>query len=525
MTLPVNQSPAATLYCPQHIQACLSNFRAPTHIYFNTKTKCFGLSQNSCPDIDNLVGTLPAIYPEWLGDRAFTATHNLRFAYVGGAMARGIASAELVIALGKIGCMGFFGSAGLPIEKTEQAIVQIKQALDPMGASWGVNLIHTPATPHEENALIDLYLHHGVTRVSAAAFMGSNKALTRFVCKGLYRDEQGLVQRRHYIFPKVSRPEVAQHFLQSPPADMLQQMVNEGAISANEAQMVSEIPLAEDLTVESDSGGHTDGRPLNALFGAIVHVRDQLQQQFNFAKPVRLGAAGGLGDPASIAAAYALGAAYVLLGSVHQSALESGLSNQAKGLLAHADIADTIICPSADMFEIGGKVQVLKKGTMMGVRGNRLWEIYNRYSSLEAIPTKIVSEIEKTIFRQSLSAIWQATEAFFTAIDPQEISRAEQSPKYKMALLFRWYLGNSSKWALQGEPNRQLDYQIWCGPAMGTFNRWTQGSFLQDPANRRIDQIALNLLEGAALHTRAQQLKTYGLAACTGRYQAQPICL
>ena len=80
-----------------------------------------------------------------------------------------------------------------------------------------------------------------------------------------------------------------------------------------------------------------------------------------------------------------------------------------------------------------------------------------------------------------------------------------------MALLFRWYLGSSSHWAIEGNSERQLDYQIWCGPAMGAFNDWVKGSFLEAPANRSVVQIALNLLEGAAVLTRAQQLRVMGV--------------
>lgn len=41
------------------------------------------------------VATLPPLYPEWLGDRGFCAVHGVRFAYIAGAMARGIASIEI----------------------------------------------------------------------------------------------------------------------------------------------------------------------------------------------------------------------------------------------------------------------------------------------------------------------------------------------------------------------------------------------------------------------------------------------
>ena len=45
------------------------------------------------------LGILPALYPEWLGDRAFLERHGLRFPYVAGAMARGIASEAQTLSL------------------------------------------------------------------------------------------------------------------------------------------------------------------------------------------------------------------------------------------------------------------------------------------------------------------------------------------------------------------------------------------------------------------------------------------
>ena len=80
-----------------------------------------------------------------------------------------------------------------------------------------------------------------------------------------------------------------------------------------------------------------------------------------------------------------------------------------------------------------------------------------------------------------------------------------------MALLFRSYLGQSSRWAIAGEQPRRMDYQIWCGPAMGAFNSWVSGSFLEAPEERRVVQVARNLLEGAAVITRAQQFRSYGV--------------
>jgi hypothetical protein len=80
-----------------------------------------------------------------------------------------------------------------------------------------------------------------------------------------------------------------------------------------------------------------------------------------------------------------------------------------------------------------------------------------------------------------------------------------------MALVFRWYLGLSSRWANAGEPTRQLDYQVWCGPAMGAFNEWVKGSVLEPPAHRTVVGVALNLLYGACVHLRRQAVRQQGV--------------
>jgi hypothetical protein len=57
---------------------------------------------------------------------------------------------------------------------------------------------------------------------------------------------------------------------------------------------------------------------------------------------------------------------------------------------------------------------------------------------------------------------------------------------------------------------------------MGSFNAWVKGTFLQEPENRTVVQIALNLLEGAAAITRAQQLRSYGVAVPESSFDFRP---
>jgi PfaD family protein len=272
------------------------------------------------------------------------------------------------------------------------------------------------------------------------------------------------------------------------------------------------VPVAEDITVEADSGGHTDNRPLVALFPRILALGHECSARFHYSRPIRVGAAGGLGTPGAVAAAFALGAAYVVTGSVNQVAAEAGLSDDAKALLAEADVADVIMAPAADMFEQGVKLQVLRRGTMFAGRAQLLYDAYRSHTSLDEISAHLRERLEREVFRAPLTQIWQETEQFWRDRDEAEIAKAEADPKHKMALVFRWYLGKSSRWAIAGETSRRADYQIWCGPALGAFNRWTAGSFLATPANRTVVQIALNLLEGAVVMTRAHQARCYGVA-------------
>ena len=475
------------------------------------------------------LAVLPALFPEWLGDRGFCEVHGTRFPYVTGAMARGIATARMVIEVSRAGMLGFFGSAGLSIDEVRDALVKLTRELGDRTA-WGCNLIHSPDDPELEDQLVDLFLRHSVTRVSASAFMRLSKSVVRYAFSGVRVDPNGQIIRPNHVFAKVSRREVARHFMAPPPPEMLADLVQSGGLTQDEAHLANRLPVAEDITAESDSGGHTDNRPLGPLFESLSQLRQEIAGKYDLLRSIRIGAAGGLGTPHAVAGAFALGAAYVLTGSINQSAVEAGVSVRAKEMLAQADIADVTLAPSADMFELGVKVQVLKHGTLFASRATTLYELYRSYSSIDDIPKNRRDQVESQIFRHSIEEIWRDTRAFWNARSPKEVSRAESESKHKMALIFRWYLGQSSRWPIVGEPTRDVDFQLWCGPSMGAFNTWVRGSFLEPPPNRTVVQIARNLLEGAAAITRAHQLRTYGLDVpeCCFRFQPRvledPLC-
>ncbi len=452
---------------------------------------------------------LPAINPNEMGDPDFCKAHNVNAAYVAGAMANGIGSAEICIAMGKAGMLGFFGAGGLHPRKVKEAIDKIQNELG--DRPYGFNLLHNPFEPSIEEATVEMYLDHGITRVSASAYLGLTSYLLNYRLKGLRRNESGKVVAKNHIFAKLSRSEVARQFMAPAPLNMVNELLKNGKITAEEAELSQFVPVAEDITAEADSGGHTDNRPLVTLLPTFINLRDRAMKQYGYSSRIRVGASGGISTPQSVQAAFAMGASYVMTGSINQAAVEAGTSDFVKEALTKVEPHDVIMAPAADMFEMGVKLQVLKKGSMFAMRAQKLYNLYQSHSDIDKIPEIERIKIEKQIFQKSLIEVWDETKSFFQDRDPSQLVKAAKDPKHKMALIFRWYLGKSSLWAISGEPSRRMDYQVWAGPAQGAYNEWVRGTEFEDAKNRTVVSIAHKLLSGAAILVRLQTLKQAGV--------------
>jgi trans-AT polyketide synthase/acyltransferase/oxidoreductase domain-containing protein len=457
----------------------------------------------------NVIAYSAPFSPASFGDPSFLERFDLKYPLYGGAMANGISSVELVTALGRSGFMGSFGAGGLLPGAVETAILKLKDALD--GKPYAFNLLNSPFEPDLEEQTVGLYLKHDVRLVEASAYLNVTRNLAHYRAAGLSLNEDGTTAIANRIIAKVSRKEVAVKFLEPASQDMLNSLYEEGKITAEQARLALLVPVADAITVEADSGGHTDNRPLVAVLPAIIRLRDQVQVKWNYPEPVHIGAAGGIATPESALAAFMMGAAYVATGSINQACVESGASEHTRKLLGQAEMTDVAMAPASDMFEMGVRVQVLKRGTMFAMRAQKLFELYSRYESLEDIPAQEREKLESTVFKMSLDDVWKECLKFFTVRDPGQIERAEKNPKTKMALVFRWYLGLSSRWSSLGEPGREMDYQVWCGPAMGAFNDWTRGTYLESTENRKIADVSLKILEGAAYLYRLHILESQGV--------------
>ncbi|HEY0700981.1 MAG TPA: PfaD family polyunsaturated fatty acid/polyketide biosynthesis protein [Micromonospora sp.] len=444
-----------------------------------------------------------------IGSEAFRRAYGVRHAYVAGSMYRGIASKELVERMARAGMLAFVGTGGMRPSEVRDAIDHLRRRL-PAGTTYGMNLLHSPGEPEREEEQVDLFCANGVTLVEASAFLNVTPSLVRYRLTGLRRDDDGRVRAANRIVAKVSRPEVATAFLSPAPRRTVEALLGAGRVTAEQATLAAEIPMCDDLTVEADSGGHTDSGVAYTLMPVVLRLRDEQRRRHGYPHLVRIGAAGGIGTPEAAAAALMLGADYLVTGSINQCTVESGASEPVKALLQRMNVHDTAYAPAGDMFEVGSRVQVLRRGVFFPARANKLYSLYQQYDSLEAIDATTRQQLEQRYFKRTFDEVWAEVRRYRSA---EEVARAEASPKHRMLLVFKWYFAYSNQLALDGDEENTVDFQVHCGPALGAFNQWVIGTPLESWRNRHVDDIGHRLMTGTAdlLDRRLRELCGAGL--------------
>jgi trans-AT polyketide synthase/acyltransferase/oxidoreductase domain-containing protein len=469
-----------------------------------------------------VVGAEAASSAQCLGSQAFRDRYGLKYAYVAGAMYRGTASPALVARMGRAGMIGYLGTGGLSLTKIETAIQTLQTQLAP-DEPYGLNLLADYNVPAAERATIDLYLRYGVRCIEAAAFTQITPALAMFRIKGLHRDTAGNIRCAHHVLAKVSRLEVAEAFMSPPPAHLVAALRQEGMITAEQAAMALHVPMSHDICVEADSGGHSDGGIPTILLPAMQQARQSLSNRYSYAEPLCMGLAGGIGTPASAAAAFAMGADFILTGSINQCTVESGATDIVKTMLQQAGIHDMAYAPAGDMFEFGARVQVLKKSVLFPMRANKLYALYGHYECLEDIPAEVRAQLERSFFKRSLTDVWEETLRHLHAGGrARDIALALANPKVRMAHVFRWYFAYSTGLAFSGSSEDLVNYQVHTGPALGAFNQWVKGTDLEPWAKRHVDSIAVALMNATAQYLRAGFDQTRNLSRKRPGHESPP---
>ncbi|UUA73390.1 PfaD family polyunsaturated fatty acid/polyketide biosynthesis protein [Cellvibrio sp. QJXJ] len=434
-----------------------------------------------------------SVLPEGLGSKSFQRDYGIKYSYLSGAMYKGIASTDLVIAMGKAGLMGYLGAGGLRMGDLENAILTIKSALN-NNESYGINLLCNTDHPDVEMRTIELFLEHSVKFIEAAAFMRVTPSLVRFRLSGLKKTADGKIVAAHKILAKISRPEVAEGFMRPAPQKIVDKLLAAGHITSEQAELAKLIPVAQDICVEADSGGHTDQGNPYVLMPAIQKLRDRIIAEQGYREEIRVGAAGGIGTPQSAAAAFMMRADFIMTGSINQCTVEAGTSDTVKDILQEINVQDTGYAPAGDMFELGAKVQVVKQGLLFATRANKLYDLYMRHDGLDDLDERTSLQIQEKYFKKSFDDVWEETKAYYRRVDPSKVDENKINPKQKMALIFRWYFVHSTRLAMNGDSEQKVDYQIHCGPALGAFNQWVRDTELNSWRNRKVADIAEKIM-------------------------------
>ncbi len=341
------------------------------------------------------------ITAERLGDAKFKRDYGIKYAYIVGGMYKGIASQEIVVAMGRSGFIGYLGTGGLRFNEIESAIRYIQSELKD-GQAYGMNLLCHLDQPEIEEQTVDLFLKYGIRYVEAAAYMQITPSLVRYRLTGLRRTNDGIIEIPHSILAKVSRPEVATAFMQPAPEQIVNKLLENGQLSKSEAELGSYIPMSTEICVEADSGGHTDQEVAYALMPVMHRLRDEFMAKYRYTHPIRVGAAGGIGTPEAAAAAFILGADFILTGSINQCTVEAGTSDAVEDILQMINVQNTAYAPAGDMFDLGAKVQVVREGLFFPSRANKLYELYKMYNALDEIDEKTGNKYRKNILGDRL---------------------------------------------------------------------------------------------------------------------------
>lgn len=185
-----------------------------------------------------------------------------------------------------------------------------------------------------------------------------------------------------------------------------------------------------------------------------------------------------------------MGADFIMTGSINQCTVEAATSGFVKEMLSETEICDTAYAPSETLFEFGTKVQVLKKGTLFPVRANKLFQIYQQYESLSEIDEETKIQLENVYFNKTFDEIYES----IIEKQPNLAQKAERNQKYKMLLLFKWYLQRGCLLALEEEEEQKVNFQVHCGPSLGAFNHWVKGTELESWRNRHVDDIGEKMM-------------------------------
>ena len=429
-----------------------------------------------------------------LGSADFIRAYNLKYAYVLGEMGKGISGVDLVNSAASHGLLAFYGSNGMSVEDVENAANRLSNNYKGETA-YGFGISYDYKDVDREKKLIDIYLKYGVKVVEATEYSTVTKALVKYRLKGLSKMGDGNIAENNTILLKTRRTDTAKMFMSPAPQRVVDVLLEEGEITKEQAEMSRTIPMCRDICAMADGGGYTGLGNMFVILPAFTALRQIMMEQNGYTGSIRIGAGGGIGAPQAAAAAFLMGADFIMTGSINQCTKESDTSDAVKELLLEADVQDMGYINTFDDFDADGRIQVLKRGTLFKARADKFYHIYCNADS-KPIESDVKKQIEDRYLGRTFEEVFEELKAS-GKLTSEEANQALCNSKIMLRNAAEWYLDKSVEWAKKDDKSHQADYMIMCGSAMGAFNMWAKGTELEQYENRTVGNVADAIMKNA----------------------------
>jgi trans-AT polyketide synthase/acyltransferase/oxidoreductase domain-containing protein len=426
-----------------------------------------------------------------LGSKSFRDTYNLRESYVIGSMGRGISGAEVLKSAARNGLLSIGGTDGLT-QSQIRTLIQEAKVNDENSAVQGFHMSYAYSEKNESE-LINLYLEEKVKLLFVSGYSTVSKNLIKYKVKGLSKDADGNIRENNHIMASVSRTEVAESFMKPAPERIIDALLKDGEITDEQALLAKSVPVSRDICVEADGGGYTNRVSMFAAFPAIEAIAKKINKSNGYSEKIRVGVSGGIGSAKAAAAAFLMGADFIVTGSVNQCTVEASTSDTVKKMLSSLTIQDIGYVSAGDIYDPGRMIQVVKKGSLFKARADKLYRICQSGEGIKAIDQGTKEQLETRYFGKKIEEIIQEILLEDVGEHPQE----------QLVLLYKWYLKKAMEWAIEGNDDKQTDYCIMCGCSIGSFNEMVKGTELESWKNRTIESVSKKRMNDAVTEIRS----------------------
>lgn len=257
----------------------------------------------------------------------FASRWGSRSACVAGCIGAHATTPALLAALADEGVACFAPSAGLPVAAVSATLTSARQhtTAQHSDALIGLNV----CADDDRQEMINLALRCDVSALEVAGFHTADIALIRYRLAG----GTDLNDRpRNRLLAKVRSLDAALAFARPLPEAQITDLLNDASINDTEARLLARFPIADAICL--DGSGWRE--PIRGQVARATDLLDSVRDALDTEHAVALGLCGGMTTPTQIAAAWAAGADFVVLGSILHLCRESGTSNNDREALASA---------------------------------------------------------------------------------------------------------------------------------------------------------------------------------------------